>query len=178
MRSMETSGLMVMPKSMGGAPFGDSLPRMIPCGVFRVLLVRGLRGRRRLGHEREIDDKTDEEADKPGVVVEHAERRDDQADERNAYTGRQRGDGGPMKAAGIFIPAAAPVKVLNGENFLAHHEIIADQNAGNGAEKAGVANEPGKNVTAVARQQLPGLHEEAHNGGDHAAGTKTDAARG
>src|SRR6516162_3400616 len=178
MRSMEMSGLMVMPKSMGRAPFGDSLPRMIPCGVFRVLLARCLHGRRRLGHEPEIDDKTDEEADKPGVVVEHAERRDDQADEGNAYAGHQRGDGGPMKAAGIFIPATPPVKVLNGENFLAHHEIIADQNAGDGAEKAGVANEPGKNVTPVARQQLPGLHEEAHNGGDHAAGTKTDAARG
>src|SRR5437667_335978 len=83
-----------------------------------------------------------------------------------------------MKATGIFILAAAPVKVIKRKNFLPQHEIIADQNAGDGAEKAGVANKPGKNVAAIARQQLPGLHEQAHNGGDHAAGTKTDAARG
>src|SRR5438034_4447964 len=83
-----------------------------------------------------------------------------------------------MKATGIFILAAAPVKVSKRKNFLPQHEIIADQNAGDGAEKAGVANKPGKNVAAIARQQLPGLHEQAHNGGDHAAGTKTDAARG
>src|SRR6266566_3319211 len=119
---------------------------MIPCGIFRALLVRVLNAGRRLGHEREIDDKTDEEADKPGVVVEHAERRDDQADERNARAGPERDDGGPMKATGIFIPAAAPVKVLKRKNFPARDEIIADQNAGNGAEKARVANQPGKNV--------------------------------
>src|SRR2546429_8415259 len=83
-----------------------------------------------------------------------------------------------MKATGIFILAAAPVKVIKRKNFLPQHEIIADQNAGDGAEKAGVANKPGKNVAAIARQQLPGLHEQAHNGGDYTAGTKTDSAPG
>src|SRR2546429_9589015 len=83
-----------------------------------------------------------------------------------------------MKATGIFILAAAPVKVIKRKNFLPQHEIIADQNAGDGAEKAGVANKPGKNVAAIARQQLPGLHEQAHNGGGNAGGAKNDAGRG
>src|SRR5690242_9999963 len=82
-----------------------------------------------------------------------------------------------MKAARVFVLAAAAVKIFGGEYGFAYDEIITDQNSGNGAEKAGVADEPGENVTAIAGEELPGLHQQAHDGGDEDTGTKTDAAR-
>src|SRR5689334_12482028 len=83
-----------------------------------------------------------------------------------------------MEAAGVFVLADATVKIFGREYGFAHDKIITNENAGDGAKKAGIADEPGKNVTAVAGEELPRLHQQAHNGGDEAAGAKTDAARG
>src|SRR5207302_1296909 len=81
-----------------------------------------------------------------------------------------------MEATRVFVEAGAAVEILGSENSLAHQEIVADEDAGNGTKKTGVAHEPGKNVTAIAGEKLPGLHEKAHDGGNETAGAKTDAA--
>src|SRR5437879_2356648 len=71
----------------------------------------------------------------------------------------------------------ALIKILDEEDFLAHDEIIADEDAGDGTEKSGVADEPAEDVAAVVGHQFPRLHNDAHGAGDEAAGAKTDAAR-
>src|SRR3979490_1416204 len=71
----------------------------------------------------------------------------------------------------------ALIEVFDDQEFLAHDEVIADENAGDGAEKTGVADEPAEDVAAVVGHQLPGLHDDAHGAGDQAAGAETDAPR-
>src|SRR6267143_5855780 len=82
-----------------------------------------------------------------------------------------------METARVFILPMAPIKILDEEDFLAHHEIIADEYARDRPEKTGVANEPAENIASVVRHQLPRLHDDAHGASDQAAGTETDAAR-
>src|SRR6267154_3036434 len=82
-----------------------------------------------------------------------------------------------METARVFVLALALIKILDEEEFLAHDEIIADEDARDGAEKSGVADEPAEDVAAVARHQFPRLHDDAHGAGDQAAGAETDAAR-
>src|SRR6267143_5386743 len=71
----------------------------------------------------------------------------------------------------------ALIKILDEEDLLAHDEIIADENAGDRAEKTGVADEPSENIAAVVRHQFPRLHDDAHGASDQSAGAETDAAR-
>src|ERR1700732_1018427 len=82
-----------------------------------------------------------------------------------------------METARVFVLALALIKILDEEEFLAHDKIVADENAGDGAEKSGVADEPSEDVAAVVRHQLPRLHDDAHGAGDEAASAETDAAR-
>src|SRR5207302_10633490 len=81
-----------------------------------------------------------------------------------------------MEATRVFVEAGAAVEILGSENSLAHQEIVADEDAGNGTKKTGVAHQPGKNVTAITGEKLPGLHEKANDGSNETAGAKTDAA--
>src|ERR1700756_883137 len=62
--------------------------------------------------------------------------------------------------------------------FLADNEVVADQNARDGTEKSGISDKPAKNVAAVIGHQFPGLHGDADEAGDQAAGAKADTARG
>src|ERR1700731_4623052 len=82
-----------------------------------------------------------------------------------------------METAQVFVLALALIKIFNEEEFLAHDEIIADEDAGDGAEKTGIADEPAEDVAAGVRHQFPRLHDDAHGAGDEAAGAETDAAR-
>src|SRR5712691_9539119 len=83
-----------------------------------------------------------------------------------------------METARVFVATIPLVEILDDENPLAHHEVVADENAGNGAEKTGISDKPAENVAAVVRHQFPRLHEDAHGTGDEAADAETDAARG
>ena len=62
--------------------------------------------------ESEINDKTDEETDKPRVVVQNAKLWDEEADERDARSRRQRDDGLPVEATLIFVDAVALVQIF------------------------------------------------------------------
>src|SRR5258708_31561393 len=129
-------------------------------------------------HQGEIGKETDQEADEPGVVVQDAQGRIHQADESDCGAGGQSGYSRPIEAVRIFVLAAALVEILDYQEFLSNDEIIADEHACDGAEKTGVAYEPNENITAIAGEELPRLHDNAHGGGDEAAGAETDAARG
>src|SRR5712664_4869055 len=138
---------------------------------------------RRLGnrfnsvHQREVGEKANQKADEPGVVVQDAERRIYEAYESNRGACGERGYGGPIEAARVFVLAIALVEILDNQEFLAHDEIVTDENAGDGAEKTGVADEPAENVAAVVGHEFPRLHDDAHGAGDEAAGAEADAAR-
>src|ERR1700731_851959 len=82
-----------------------------------------------------------------------------------------------METAQVFVLALALIKIFNEEEFLAHDEIIADEDAGDGPEKTEIADEPAEDVAAVVRHQFPRLHDDAHGAGDEATGAETDAAR-
>src|SRR5260370_23650439 len=68
------------------------------------------------------------------------------------------------------------VEIFEGEKFFADNEVIADEHAGDGTEKAGIADEPAEDVAAVVGHQFPGLHDDAHSASDEAAGAEADAA--
>src|SRR6266851_452358 len=140
--------------------------------------VRRLGNRCNPVHQCEVEKETYQEAHEPGVVVQDAQRRKHQADECDSGTGRQCKDGRPIETAGVFVAAIALIEILDDEDFLAHYEVVADEHAGNRPEKAGVADEPSENITAIAGQESPRLQDDAHGGGDEAAGAKTDAAGG
>src|SRR5712664_927753 len=57
-------------------------------------------------HQGEIEKETDKEADEPGVVVEDAERRIYEAYESNCGACGERGYGGPVETARVFVLAA------------------------------------------------------------------------
>src|SRR5438445_12531146 len=71
----------------------------------------------------------------------------------------------------------ALVEVFDNQEFLAHDEVVTDENTGDGAEKPGVADEPAQDVAGVVGHQLPGLHDDTHGAGDEPAGAETNAAR-
>src|SRR3989440_1409041 len=161
MRAIEMSGLMVMPKSMENDPSS----------------VGWLSDRVKPIDQEEVDQKAYQEAHEPRVVVEHRERRNQQA--AKGHSARSRGGrvGRPIEPARIFVAAFPPIKVLDNEKLLAEDEVVANEHARDGAEKTGVANQPAENVAPVVRHQFPGLHDDAHGAGDQAAGAETDAAR-
>src|SRR6267143_1458347 len=138
---------------------------------------------RRLGdnlnaiHQDEVCEKADKKTHEPRVVVEDAQRRNHQADESYSCSRGQSRDGRPIEAARVFVLAIPLVEIFDDQEFFAHDEVIADENAGNGPQKAGVADEPAKNIASVVGHQFPRLHDDAHGAGDEAAGAETDAPR-
>src|ERR1700687_3152925 len=96
-------------------------------------------------HEQKICDEADRESYKPGVIVKDAQRWKEQANEGDGGSGSERGDGLPIEATRIFVLPAAPIQILRHQLFLAHDEVIADQNASDGTEKSGIADQPAKN---------------------------------
>src|SRR5207247_10613586 len=98
--------------------------------------------------------------------------------EVRARARRQRHNGGPIETARICIPALALIEIFDEEAFFAHDEVIADEDARDGSQKAGVTDEPAENVAAGIGHQFPGLHNDAHSAGNEAAGAETDAAGG
>src|SRR5437879_11231519 len=101
MRSIEMSGLMVMPKSMENDP-----PQSASSS-----------GRVKPMHQEEVDEKAHQEAHEPRVVVEHPERGNHQADKSDSGAGRQGRDGRPIEAARIFVATLPPIKVLDNEKL-------------------------------------------------------------
>ncbi len=71
----------------------------------------------------------------------------------------------------------AAVEIFHIERGFADEEVIGNHHAGDGAEQAGVADEPAENVGAEIAQQFPGHHEDADDAGDEAAGAERDQAR-
>src|SRR5580704_7223099 len=142
------------------------------------MLVGWLRDGGGFGHQGEVGEEADGEAYEPGVIVEHFEGGDEEADEGDACAGGKRDDGPPIHAARIFVEAVALIEILSGEISFADDKIIANQDAGDGAEETGVADEPAENITAVVGHELPRLHDDAHDAGDEAAGAEADAAGG
>src|SRR5437773_10502205 len=135
-RSIEMSGLMVMPKSM--EKWSSS--------------AGWLRNRCNAVHQGEVNKEADQEADEPSVVVEDTHGGNGQTYEGNARARGQRHNGGPIETARIFIPAIALIEIFDEEDFFAHDEVIADEDARDGSQKAGVTDEPAENVAAVIGQ--------------------------
>src|SRR5260370_12704581 len=97
---------------------------------------------------------------------------DPNADEGDSRPRRQRHDGHPIETARVFVATIPLVEILDDEKLLAHHEVVADENARNWAEKTGVPDEPAENVAAVVPHPFPRLHEDAHGTDDEAAGSQ------
>src|SRR5437879_13458895 len=117
MRSIEMSGLMVMPKSMENDP-----PQSASSS-----------GRVKPMHQEEVDEKAHQEAHEPRVVVEHPERGNHQADKSDSGAGRQGRDGRPIEAARIFVATLPPTKVLANEKLLPANDVGANENPRAGA---------------------------------------------
>src|SRR2546427_471364 len=101
------------------------------------------------GHQRVVHREADREAQEPGVVIEHPQRGIDETDEGHRAARRQRANRVPVDPAGEFVEASAAVEVFHQDDFFAQHEVVADQHAGDGAEKARVAHQPAKNVATI-----------------------------
>src|SRR5260370_24299651 len=101
-----------------------------------------------------------------------------QAEESDGGAGGERGDGGPVETARVFILAMALIEIFEGEKFFADNEVVADEHAGDGTEKAGIADEPAEDVAAVVGHQFQRLHDDAHSAGAEAGGAETDTTRG
>src|SRR2546422_2583208 len=129
------------------------------------------------GHQRVVHREADREAQEPGVVIEHPQRGIDETDEGHRAARPQRANRVPVDPAGEFVEASAAVEVFHQDDFFAQHEVVADQHAGDGAEKAQVAHQPAKNVAAIVGKQLPRLHQNAYRAGHQTPHAEADAPR-
>src|SRR5258708_5116330 len=75
--------------------------------------VARLGNRRNAARQKEIGEETHQEAYEPGVVVQNAQGREHQADESDSGAGSERGNGGPIEAARIFVLAVALVEIFD-----------------------------------------------------------------
>src|SRR5271166_2408463 len=123
---------------------------------------------RGVAHEGVVKSSGGEEADEPGVVVEPTDGREDEAHEGDGNPGSEREQGFGIEAAGVFVDAAPAIKIGEAETAAAQEEIIADHDAGDGAEQSRVADEPAEDVGTVRGHELPGHHEDADKAGDEA----------
>src|ERR1700687_1734211 len=92
---------------------------------------------------------------------------------KNGENERNHGTG--IHAAPIAIAPDHSEDVLDGETLLSSRRVVADQYSAERAHQAGVADEPGEDISARACVELPGHHENPDNRGDDAAGYEADS---
>src|SRR5262245_26816071 len=76
-------------------------------GLLPFVLVCSLRKRLRALHQNKVNNETHKEADEPGVVVQNAKLRHEEADECDTGAGHQRDDSLPVESALIFVETIA-----------------------------------------------------------------------
>ena len=97
------------------------------------------RGAGRAAREQRVEPAGDGRADEPGVVVERAQRRDDQPAPRERAAGRAWRRRRPVPAAPVAVDAVAAVEIRERELLAAHEPVVGDEHAGDRAETARVA---------------------------------------
>ena len=70
------------------------------------------------------------------------------------------------------ILAACPVEVAEVKAFATHQPVVGYQHAGDRAESARIADQPGENVTGRICEQSPRLHQNSDYSGDQSAGAE------
>src|SRR3990172_5090642 len=80
---------------------------------------------------------------------------------RERSAGRESPDSLPVHAAGVLVDAASTIEVVEREVSLADQEVVDDEDSRDGAEEAGVADEPDEDVGPVVLEELPGHHGDA-----------------
>jgi len=97
-------------------------------------------------HQGNVDHRGDAEADKPGVLVQEMNHGDEEADESNHHPGGEGDEGAEIDAAGVLVRALADIETFEIERLRTDDEVVRDHDAGDGAEKAGVADQPAEDV--------------------------------
>src|SRR2546428_163935 len=125
----------------------------------RARLALGeLRGRVEGGavrRQREMRDAGDEEADKPGVVVQRLERGNDEPAPGECAADGGRRDRPPVPAA---VDAGGQIEILAPKLTPADNPIVGDQHPCNRSQPARVSEQPREDVAGGIGQQLPGLN--------------------
>src|ERR1035437_2248879 len=116
-----------------------------------------------LGHQRDIEATSREEAHEPRVVVEGSEQWDHEASPREEAAREGRDDGRRVPAP---VRAAREVKALQIEPRLPHDPVVGDEHARDRSEAARITEEPREDVTLRIREEAPGLHRDADEGRD------------
>src|SRR5262245_23901413 len=93
-------------------------------------------------HQRPVCQGGGAEADEPGVVVERTQGFDNQTDPRQSTADQGCDDGGPVPTAIVCVSAFWSIQIAKLETLLANEPVVGDQHSRDGAEAAGVADEP------------------------------------
>ena len=102
---------------------------------------------------------------------------DEEAYERDSDANCEGDDGPRVDSARVVIDAFGVVDGVDVELGFADEEVVGDHDAGDGAEQAGVTDEPADDVGVGRREQLPWAHRQSKQPGDHATGAETNQAR-
>ena len=130
------------------APGGPGRPEGLEAGLRRLGGDGG-----RVDHQQGVDGKGDAEADEPGVVVERLRARGRRGRPRRARSRASVADDGrPVPAAAIAVGAVGQVEILERAAPPPHEPVVGDEHAGDRAEAAGVAEQPGEDVAGRSRR--------------------------
>ena len=130
--------------------------------------------RRRPARQRHVRCGGDEEADEPRVVVERFEHRDDEPAPRQGAADHGRRNRAPVPAA---IDPVGEIEILELQLAPPHDPVVGDQHAGDRAQAARVAEQPGEDVAGRIGEQPPRLNHDAEDAGDQPAGLEADILR-
>ena len=128
-------------------------------------------------HESQVDCGGGEEAGEPGSAEEEAQGGDEAAYKGQGDAGEESDEGPRVEAAGVLVDALPAVEVVEEEGAAAEEEVVRDHDARDGAEQAGVADEPAGEVGRGGKQ-APGHDADAEDAGDEASGAEADVVGG
>src|SRR5215467_6788601 len=101
------------------------------------------------------------EAHKPGIVVKWSQRWNDQTNPCQTAADERGHDRSPVPTAAIGVSALATVQVAEFKSLSSDDPVVNDQDSGDRAEPARIANQPRKDVTRWICQQAPWLHQDS-----------------
>src|SRR5512135_1935564 len=125
-------------------------------------------------HEERVEAARGEKPHEPRVVVEGPHRGDHEAAPGEEAARERRDDGGGIPPA---VRAVREVERAQVERPPPDDPVVGDEDARDGPESARVPEEPREDVALRVREEPPGLHRDADEAGDEAAGLEADEPR-